>query len=201
LPVGQLGFFPGGLVAAERAPAGPPRSVGLDLATLRRPRQRHLGILVTGEFTVRRHRGGTLGPGVALVSIVWDRSERSDRPCRTLCGDLMAELVAAGVGGVAEFPQVPLPRGVVDGGHPAGVVVAGGVQVDGVGDPVVQNGGEAAGVVEVATGSGLAQHGAWVVAGDLGLAQYPVQAEEAVVGGQSGALARAEHSVVDELVE
>ena len=85
-----------------------------------------------------------------------------------------------------------LPGGVVDGGDPVGVAVAGGVQVDGVGDPVVQDGGEAAGVVEIAAGGGVAEHGARVVAGDLGLAEHAVEADRAVVGGEGGALRRGE---------
>ena len=94
-----------------------------------------------------------------------------------------------------------LPGGVVDLGHPVGVAVACGVQVDGVGDAVVDDGGEAAGVAEVAAGDRVAQDLVGVVAGDLGLPQYPGQADGAFVRGERRPLGGGERAVVDEAVE
>ena len=94
-----------------------------------------------------------------------------------------------------------LPGGVVDLRGPVGVPVAVRVQVDGVGDAVVDHRGEAAGVVEVAAGDRVAQDLFGVVAGDLGLAQHPGQADGALVGGERRALGGGERAVADEAVE
>ena len=133
--------------------------------------------------------------------IVWYRAERLDRPLRPGVGDVFAEFAAAGVGTVGEGAQVVLPGGVVDLGDPVGEPVAGRVQVDGVGDAVVDDRGEAAGVAEVAAGDRGAQDVVGVVAGDLGLAQDAGQAEGALVGGERRALGGGEGAVVGEAVE
>ena len=104
-----------------------------------------------------------------------DGAEGLECPLRCLLGGFGAEVRLPLVGGRGEVGQVLLPGGVVDGWDPVGVGVPDRFEplVRGrlFGDAVVQDVGEAAGVVQVAEGDGVGEDLVGVVAGELGAAQ------------------------------
>src|SRR5262245_37250334 len=69
LPVAHLGLSSLSLRTVERAPRGPPRCVGLDLARPGRGAQSSRLVLLAGQFAVRGNGRRTCFPGASLGTI------------------------------------------------------------------------------------------------------------------------------------
>ena len=109
LAVAHAGFLGAGVDQAERLVRGAEHRRLLDHPGRRGGAERvGLVALVVGELAVGARPPGALLPLLAshrVVGAVRDRAERVERPLRRVGGQLGAELVAAGVGGVGAVLQ------------------------------------------------------------------------------------------------
>ena len=191
LAVAHFGFGAVGFGSAEGVPGGPPGGVGLDLPGLGCRADRGGGVVVAGQFAVRGDGAGPLLPRVALLVVVGDLAERLDRPLRLVVGDLLAEFVAACVGGRGELGRGSRAR---PGRRRQGSSRRGGRRSGRAMTASLMRWWmtlvSCRAPVEVAAGDGVVEDVSGVVAGEFGLAEHAVEVGGAVLGGELRRAAR-----------